>query len=249
VFWFLNAQQMRYWLPALPMAGLALYESIRWFIERFWKPAIFHNVIWIGLILFTIAWGSRRIIREVLIRGVPPVTARAREEFLARSYGGISGVKFINEYSTSDETVCVIGGSWLNYYFRPRVLDLVGPLFVDTRPAFGPASDQKWFEWLETSGVTWVFIDHEEPQGLNIPKPENITTALQPDYQLVFADKEVWIFRRKPVPPFVRVNLKDISSVYAPDFTDNSPDYLANLISSASLARVLQVARILGRQA
>jgi hypothetical protein len=241
VFWFLNAQQMRYWLPALPMAGLALYESIRWFIERFWKSAIFHSVLWIGLILFTIAWGSRRIIKEVVIRGVPPVTASAREEFLARSYSGISGVKFINEYSTIDETVSVIGGSWLNYYFRPRVMDLVGPLYADRRPTFGLASDQMWFEWLETNGVTWIFIDHAEPQGLDIPKQENVTTALEPDYQLVFADKEVWIFRRKPVPPYVRVNLKDISSVYAPVFTDNSPDYLANLIRLARAASTVSI--------
>lgn len=216
VFWFFNAQQFRYWMPALPMAGLALYESFRWFIERFWKSTIFHNVFCAVLILFTIAWGSRRIVKEVLIRGVPPVTASAREEFLARSYSGISAVKFINEYSTADETVCVIGGSWLNYYFQPRVLDMVGPLLADNRPTFRPSGDPSWMEWLETNGAAWIFIDHAEPQGLEIPKQENITGALGPDYQLVFADSEVWIFRRKPIPRGVRMNLKVISSVHAP---------------------------------
>jgi hypothetical protein len=241
LFWFLNAQQMRYWLPALPMAGLALYESIRWFIERFWKSAVFHNVIWAALILFTITWGSRRIVREVLIRGAPPVTASAREEFLARSYSGISAVKFINEYSSRDETVCVIGGSWLNYYLQPRVLDLVGPLYADSRPTFRPASEQRWMEWLESNGVTWIFIDHAEPQGLNIPKRDNITSAMEPDYQLVFADSEVWIFRRKPVPPDVHVSLKVISSVYAPPITANSPDYLANLIRLARASSLVSI--------
>ena len=214
VFWFLNAQQFRYWMPALPMAGLALYESFRWIIERFWKSVIFHTVIWTALILFTLAWGSRRIVREVLIRGVPPITASEREEFLARSYSGISAVKFINDFSSREETVCVIGGSWLNYYFRPRVLDMVGPLFVEKRPTFGRAGDQIWMEWLENTGATWIFIDHEVPQGLNIPKRDGIRSALGPDYELVYADLEVWIFHRKPIPPDLRVNLRDLSSVH-----------------------------------
>ena len=241
VFWFLNAQQFRYWMPALPIAGLALYESIRWFIERFWESAGFHNVVWAVLILFTIAWGSRRIVREALIRGVPPVTASARDEFLARSYSGIIGVKFINEYASRDETVCVIGGSWLNYYFQPRVLDLVGPLYADSRPTFRPASEQRWREWLEINGVTWIFIDHAEPQGLNIPKRDNITSAMEPDYQLVFADSEVWVFRRKPVPPDVHVSLKVISSVYAPPVIVISPDYLANLIRFARASATVSI--------
>lgn len=216
VFWFLNAQQFRYWMPALPIAGLALYESLRWFIERFWKSAVLHNLFWAVLILFTIAWGSRRIIEEALIRGVPPVTASERDEFLGRSYSGISGMKFINDYSSKDETVCVIGGSWLNYYFQPRVLDMVGPLYANSRPTFPQPSDQRWNGWLESNDVTWIFIDHEEPQGMIIPKRDNITTAVEPDYQLVFADRGIWIFRRKPVPPGVPMNLKELSSVHAP---------------------------------
>lgn len=208
VFWFLNAQQFRYWLPALPIAGLALYESLRWFIERFWKSAVLHSLFWAALILFTIAWGSRRIVREALIRGVPPVTASAREEFLRRSYPGISAIKFINDYSTKDETVCVIGGSWLNYYFQPRVLDLVGPFYADSRPTFRQPIDQRWNEWLETNDLTWILIDHEEPQGLVIPRRDNVTTAVEPDYQLVFADSQVWIFRRKPIPANMHVRLE-----------------------------------------
>jgi len=235
VFWFLNAQQFRYWMPALPMAGLALHESLRWFIERVWKSAVFHNVIWTALILFTIAWGGRRIVAEALTRGVPPVTASEREEFLARSYSGISAVKFINNFSSRDETVCVIGGSWLNYYFRPRVLDMVGPLFVDKRPTFGLAGDQIWMEWLENTRVTWIFIDHEVPQGLNIPKRENTASALGPDYELVFADSEVWIFRRKPIPP--DVNLRDVRSVHAtPDGRE-----LANLIRLARASSTVSI--------
>jgi len=233
VFWFFNPQQMRYWLPALPMAGLALYEAIRWFIEKFQKSAAFHNAIWIVLTLFTIAWGSRRIVREVLIKGVPPVTASDREAFIARSYPGVSAMNFVNQYASADETVCMIGGSWLNYYFRPRVLDLVGPLYADRRPTFAHSADQAWFEWIETSGVTWIFIDHEVPQGLTIPRRENMTSALEPDYQLVFADAEAWIFRRKPVPPYVRVTLKGISKADARPTTVNGACYPASLIRLA----------------
>lgn len=227
VFWFMNAQQFRYWMPALPMAGLALYEGFRWFIERFSRSTVIHAVFWTALILFTIVWGSRRIVSEALIRGVPPVTASAREEFLGRSYGGISAVNFINQYSTSDETVCVIGGSWLNYYFQPRVLDMVGPLYADKRPTFGRSGDQLWMEWLDNIGVTWIFIDHETPQGLNIPKRDGITSALRPDYELVFADTEVWIFRRKPIPPGLLVNLSGLVSIQAKP----SEGAFANLIS------------------
>ena len=135
-FWFFNPRHMRYWLPALPMAGLALYEGIRWFIDKFRKSAAVHNAIWIVLILFTMAWGSRRIVREVLIRGVPPVTASGREAFIARSYQGVSAMNFVNQYASADETVCMMEGAWLNYYLRPRVLDLVGPLYADKRPTF-----------------------------------------------------------------------------------------------------------------
>jgi len=237
VFWFLNAQQFRYWLPALPIAGLALYESLRWFIERFWKSAVLHNLFWAALILFTIAWGSRRIVREALIRGVPPVTARAREDFLRRSYPGISAIKFINDYSTKDEAVCVIGGSWLNYYFQPRVLDLVGPFYADSRPTFRQPIDPRWNGWLETNDVTWILIDHEEPQGLVIPRRDNITTAVEPDYQLVFADSQVWIFRRKPVPPGVLVDLKGLSSVHSPP-SDGAPANLINLARAASTVAI-----------
>ena len=213
VFWFFGAQQIRYWMPALPMAGLALYESFRWVIERVSKSVAIHSIFWTTLILYTIAWGSNRIVSEAIIRGVPPVTASQRQEFLARSYPGISAVKFINDFSSREETICVIGGSWLNYYFQPRVLDMVGPLYTDKRPAFGTSGDPIWMEWLELNNAAWIFIDHVTPQGLTIPNRDGITSTLVANYQLVFADAEAWVLHRIPIPPGMRVNLRGLNAI------------------------------------
>ena len=162
-----------------------------------WKSATLHRVIWSGLILSVIVWGGRKAFSEIASRGAPPVTPSAREEFLAKSLRGYEGVKFVNKYAGRTDTVCIIGGSWLNYYFQPQVLDLVGPMYAGNRPTFRWPDDQAWMQWLESKNVTWIFIDYASPQGFNIPNRSDTGSSFWPGFQPVYEDSEAWVFRRE----------------------------------------------------
>jgi hypothetical protein len=199
LFWFLNVHQLRYWLPALPLAIIALCESLQWILERVWKSATFYKTTVVTASLLTLLWGGRLVLKDIKGRGVPPVTAAARENFLAQ-LGGYPGVKYVNEHADNNEAVCVLSASWLNYYFQPRVIDLRGVLFLNRKPTFHWPNDQVWTEWLESQNVTWVYIYYRAAE-LNIPKQNPVVNPFWPDFQLVYADAQSWVFHRKSVSP------------------------------------------------
>lgn len=199
LFWFLNVHQLRYWLPALPLAIIALCESLQWILERIWKSTTFYKTTVVTASLLTLLWGGRLVFKDIKGRGVPPVTAVARENFLAQ-LGGYLGVKYVNEHADNNEAVCVLSASWLNYYFQPRVIDLRGVLFLNRKPTFHWPNDQVWTEWLESQNINWVYIYYRAAE-LNIPKQNPVVNPFWPDFQLVYADALSWVFHRKSVPP------------------------------------------------
>jgi hypothetical protein len=199
-YWFLFPHQLRYWLPALPLAGLALYESIRWTIEKLSRSAVLHCLVWTALALLAIAYGARSVQKEIKHKGRPPVNTQEREAFVSMM-GGYSGVRYVNKQASPDDVVCVVNGSYLNYYIKPQVLDVFGLLQSGRLPKFRWPDDAQWMQWLESRNVTWIFVNHANaPEYLPIPKQNIVLNPIWPDYALVYADRTTWVFRHKPVP-------------------------------------------------
>lgn len=195
LFWFLQAPSLRYWLPVVPVAGLALCESIQWIFERIRIPVWFRNAAWVTAGVFILASSLNGVFGEIKDLGLPPVTTAAREGFLG-GLGGYRGVEYVNKNAKDGDIVCVLSASWLNYYFKQRVIDLRGALFQNRRPTFRWPDDQPWIEWLEQENANWIFIYHKAPE-LVIPKQNPVVNPYWPDYELVYADTLSWVFHRK----------------------------------------------------
>jgi hypothetical protein len=219
VFWYLQVPFIRYWFPVLPIAGLALCESIQWILEKIRLPAILNHGVWVTASIVILLWSSYDVAKQINVKGLPPATPEAREDFLSR-LNGYRAVKYVNEHASKTDTVCVLSASWLNYYFDQRVIDLKGSIYGYWKPTFRWPNDQLWTQWLESENVQWLFIYYRAPE-LTIPKQNPVTNPFWPDYQLVYGDSQIWVFRRKPVPKQVGLNrtdllLNDLSKV-APD--------------------------------
>ena len=204
VFWYLQAPLIRYWLPVLPMAGLALCESMQWILERIRKSASLHNGAWVAASILILLWSGYDTSKQIRDWGLPPATPAAREAFLGQLIGYL-GVKYVNAHADNADTVCVLSAGWLNYYFHQRVIDLRGALYQNRKPTFRWPNDQLWTQWLDYQNVKWLFIYYKNPE-LNIPEQNPVINPFWPDYELVYGDHGIWIFRRKPVPGEVNPN-------------------------------------------
>lgn len=201
IYWFLFPHQLRYWLPALPFAGLALFESIQWVMEKTLRRTALHATVWMVLALSAVIYGARVVRGELKTKGPPPVTAQEREMFLS-TIEGYKGASYVNKQANADDTVCVMNAGYLNYYFKPEILDLFGILQAGRLPQFHWPEDEQWVRWLESRNVTWIFVNHASPSSfLRIPSGNIVLNPIWPDYELVYADSIAWVFRRKPVPP------------------------------------------------
>ncbi|MEN3331096.1 MAG: hypothetical protein V7641_461 [Blastocatellia bacterium] len=201
VYWFMFPHQLRYWLPALPLVTLALYESIRWAMERITRSARIQGTIWVALMLAALLYGSRAVWGEIKSKQWPPVNQEAQEHFVSR-LSGYRAVKYLNKQLQDGDAVCMIGGSYLNYYLNAPVLDLFGLMQSGKLPRFSWPDDQPWQQWLESQNINWIFLNHANQQAaLPIPQGNLVLQPFWPDYELVYADDATWVFRRKPVPP------------------------------------------------
>jgi len=198
VFWFLTIPLIRYWLPALPMAGLALCVAIQWILKRIRRSAVLHNAIWATASAVILLWTSYDLYLEINVKELPPTTPAAREGFLSRLHGYL-GVKYIEAHADKNDAVCVMRAIWLNYYFNQRLLNEWG------KPAFRWPDDQPWIEWLDSQNVKWIVVDFQD-RDLNIPKQNPVIDPFWPDYQIVYADHAIWVFHRKPVAPELGFN-------------------------------------------
>lgn len=202
LYWFLFPHLMRYWLAALPLAVLALLESIQWIVERVWKRPAIQTAVWALVALSALFWGGRTLAREFKVKGAPPTQPEQREIFLTHTFGTYRGLKYINQQAGENERVAVINSSYLNYYFKPRPLDLFGLLYAEKIPKFHWPEDKPFVQWLEEENVVWIFVQHSfAPSYLKIPTQNLELDPVWPDFQIVYADTNSWVFRRKPVPP------------------------------------------------
>jgi hypothetical protein len=193
--------QLRYWLPALPLAILALYESLRWAVERVTRSPLIAGAVWVSLTVAALVYGGLGVWGEIKTKRLPPVNPVAREAFVSR-LGGYRAVKYVNKQLQEGDAVCMIGGSYLNYYVHAPVLDLYGLLQSGKLPRFSWPADQPWQQWLESQNINWIFLNYGSEQGVQaIPRRNLVLDPFWPDYELVYADDATWVFRRKPVPP------------------------------------------------
>lgn len=201
LYWFMFPHQLRYWLPALPFLVLAVYESLRWGMEKITRSALVNGTVWVVLALAGFLYGGRAAWGELKAKQLPPVDAAARDTYLLR-WSGYPAVRYINKQAQEGDAVCMINGSYLSYYLNVPVLDLYGLLQSGKLPHFDWPADQSWQQWLEAQGINWIFLNHAGQQGdLQIPRRDLVAKPFWPDYELVYADRATWVFRRKPVPP------------------------------------------------
>ena len=199
-FWFLSSQQIRFWIAALPLAVLALYEAVQWILERTGASRAVTRVVWMVLALFALQAGVRLTLEVTAGKGwPPPVTAHARQTFLAGRYPGYAAVTHINQRASPSDVVYSLNASWLNYYLTPRVVDFSGLLQMSPRPSFRWPDDQAWVRKLEAEGVTWILVNHTGvPMMADASSRNPAVDPFWPDYALVYADPVSWVFRRKP---------------------------------------------------
>lgn len=195
-FWFLTSQQVRLLLPALPFMILALYESARYIAEKIFKSVALRRAIWIGAAACALILTARGGLSVLIGNRRPPINQATRDAFLMRFYGGYGGVRYINEHSTKDEAVYVINGSWLNYYFVPRVIDWMGLVQRSHWPSFRWPDDSDWVKRLESEGVAWILVFYaDHPPWMKIKTDDPAWRPLWPPYELVYEDRHVWVFR------------------------------------------------------
>lgn len=191
LFWFLTVPLIRYWLPVLPIAGLALCEAIQWILEKIRWPATLQKAVWVAASVLILVWTGYRLDREINVRGLPPATRQAREEFLG-ILNGYAGVRYVNAHADKNDTVCVMRAYWLNYYFKQRVISEAG------NPKFRWPDDKPWLEWLDSQNVKWIVVDFQD-RGLPIPKRNPVIDPFWPHFQIVYADNAIWVFHRTSV--------------------------------------------------
>jgi hypothetical protein len=160
-----------------------------------------HAAVWITLTLAAVIWAGKGIPEQIRNKGVPPTDAKTRQVFLS-SLIGYDAVKYINKQADSTETICVIGPSYLNYYLKPQILDTFALLQSNKLPQFDWPKDKQWVQWLESNDASWILINYaSSPDYLKIPKQNIVLNPIWPDFELVYADTQSWVFRHKPIPP------------------------------------------------
>lgn len=196
--WFIGSQQLRLWMPALPLAGLAIYESIRWLSDRLKAPLALQRVIWLSLGLWAVWWGGQFALSSIAIKRRPPVTPPAREAFLNTFIDGYRGAKYINEHAAPGDVAYSMNASWLNYYYQVRVFDMT-TILDRTLPSLEWPADEPWVRQREAQQVTWLLLYHANPwPKLKTLKENPQYRPAWPPYQLVYEDAQVWVYRRAP---------------------------------------------------
>ncbi len=210
-YWFLFASFMRYWLPVLPLVGLALYEGLAWALDKITKSSAVHNAVWVVLTLMAMGYGGWVVMKELNIKGRLPVTAESRRDLLAGLSSGYRGVDFINRHAKPGETACVINGFYLAHYLQPRVTGMTRSVWNEdsTSSTLILPPREKWLDKLESSETTWILAQHD---GLSLPKQSPFEGPAGPSYELVFRDAAAYVWRRSPLPVDLSLDVSRLAS-------------------------------------
>ncbi|HKQ75551.1 MAG TPA: hypothetical protein VJ810_17770 [Blastocatellia bacterium] len=210
-YWFVFASFMRYWLPVLPLVGLALYEGLAWVLEKISKSSALHNLVWVVLTVLALGYGGRAVMKELKIKGRLPVTAESRRELLIGLSSGFRGVDYINRHAKPGDTACVFNGFYLAYYLQPRVTSMMHSVWNEDSPSstliLPPR--EKWLEKVEANNTTWILAQHD---GLNLPQQNPFDGPGGRSYELVYRDAAAYVWRRSPLPPDLSQDMGRLAS-------------------------------------
>jgi len=198
-YWFTFASFMRYWLPVLPLAGLALYEGVGWVLGKVSKSAVIHNAVWVVLTGLAIGYALPMARRDLINKGRLPVDEESRRAFLTRLSPGFRGVNYINRHAQPGDTACVFNGYYLIYHVQPVVTNLM-KAGSDQNPAASTLIWPKgsmWMDWLHEKNTTWLLVQHA---GLNLPEQSPFDHPGGPSYELVYSGAGAYVWRRTPLP-------------------------------------------------
>ncbi len=210
-YWFKFASFMRYWLPVLPLVGLALYEGLDWALGKISKSAALHNAVWVVLTVTAIGYGGRVVMKQFDIKGRVPVTVESRRELLMGLSSGYRGVDYINRHAQPGDTACVFDGFYLTYYLQPHVSSMMrtatNPDQASSTMAWPPR--EKWLDKLEADNTTWILLQHN---GLNLREQNPFERPGGPTYELVYSGSSAYVWRRAPLPPDMRAEVARVTA-------------------------------------
>ena len=198
LFWFSSAAYLRYWLPVVPLLGLAFCESAALIAERKLIPKVILMIAAVSISMvavYTVMPRGFKAIKNSL-REPPPVSESERQDFLTRiGFWGYQGVLFVNRSAAPGETVFIVNGNFMIYYFAPKVI------------GFGKwldfARETRTLEWIDSPEIreaikskrpTWVYTLHN---GNGPPTKQPFADHEGPQYQLVYSDPAVYVWRLK----------------------------------------------------
>ena len=126
--WFLSRQQLRFWFVCFPILIVASFESANWILEKLIQQNILRRSIWFAFAFGVFLLSIYSTVAVIIQLGGPSVIETRQHQFLLKHVNGYKGVEYINQRSDVNDVVYVIDGSWLCYYFRPKVIDMFGML-------------------------------------------------------------------------------------------------------------------------
>ncbi|MGE0126741.1 MAG: glycosyltransferase family 39 protein [Blastocatellales bacterium] len=201
-YWFTFASFLRYWLPVVPLVGLALYEGLGWVMGKVSKSSVIHNAVWITLAVLAMRHGYYVVEQDLNLKGRLPITAERRDAMLTNLLTGYGGAEYINRHAQPGDTVVYIDGNYLNHYIQPRVTRLIrGILSYDkaTSTLVWP-TENEWVDRLEAKNTTWVLLQHD---GITLPEQSPFDRPGGRLYEHVYAGSGAHVWRRTPLPPDV----------------------------------------------
>jgi 4-amino-4-deoxy-L-arabinose transferase-like glycosyltransferase len=192
--WFLSTQQLRFWFVCFPILIIASFEAANWILGKLFQPNSARRSIWISFACVGFLLSVYSTVILFMQFGAPSVTVARQHQLLMKHFDGYKAVEYINQRSNEKDVVYVIDGSWLVYYFKPKVIDMFGLVQGSFKPVAHWPEDKAWLEYLRSKNVSWIFVNYVSPQiGLNLKQKTG--PPYWPEYDLVYSDDCSWIFQ------------------------------------------------------
>jgi len=215
LFWFGSASYLRYWLPVVPLVGLAFCESAALITERKLIPKTIMNlgaVCLFAVAVYAFAPRGYKAIKSKIM-APPPISESERQDYLAGiADAGYRGVFYINQRATPEDKTFIVNGNYLNYYFAPKVTGFENRLRIVPRTkALDWLFKQAWWNEVRSKRPHWIYILH----GGNLP-PAKQTFAdnEEPQYQLVYADTSGYAYHLKPLPDRLAADARNMEEKF-----------------------------------
>lgn len=194
--WFSSSQQVRLLLPAIPVMGLAICESLTWFVSHLPRGKVLQPVLWVTVAIISLVSGTRAVLSELKIKGNLPVSKSARETWLADHSRGYLAASFINKHAGPQERVYLVRSSWLNYQFHSPAIAKEGLMQHPLWPSL-QWPDESWASYLKSQKIEWILMDRSR-MGSKPPPEVSSLSKLEPYYKLVYEDEAAWVLRLQP---------------------------------------------------